>query len=312
MVAVVVSAAFIVFLLIPEGIFRLIFGLFISPQSFVLTRTEKAYRAVLITILPFVLAWTFSWYVPAVRTYPFPIRANSVQQRRQDYKTVAEGLYSDTDFAKLGDNFWHATTRCARRQSRLIFWYFLFVVGESVLVGALVARYPKLKGKRTKWIGDKFLTAYISQWHPLLRPKDKTTIVQVDLLCDNDTLYQGEMIDYFLRDGELSGILLKNPRRFDRVPYIKAKENGEKPDPNEYWRSIPSISLYFLADKILNVNINYTTTSKMVRDIEAAQKFVRKALPPDVGKVTLSVEKGPEQKIGAGSENHVSKPPVTG
>lgn len=300
MLALIVSATFIVYLLIPEGIFRLVFGLFISSRNFVLTRTEKAYRAVLITILPFLLAWFCSWYVPLPRTYPFPIRDNSVQQRRSDYRAVFAGFYSDSEFVKLGNDFWPAVTRCARRQGRLVSWYFLLVGLESLGIGMLVASYPKLKDPRLKWISNSFLTAYISQWHPLL-PKRDDIIVQVDILCTNDLLYQGELLDYFLKDGELSGMILKDPRRFDRTGYLKEKDAGNKPDTKAFWRPIPSKNLYFLADKIVNVNLTYLTPSPQVQDLVAVEKFLMETLRGRMGKLTLSVKR-------PGSENPSSPP----
>lgn len=238
-----------------------------------------------------------------MRTYPFPVEENSAQQRRADYKTISAGFYSDSEFAKLGDEFWHAATRCARRQARLVSWYFLFVGLESFAIGVLVSNYPKLKSERLKWISNSFLTAYISQWHPLL-PKREDIVVQIDILCTNDVLYQGELLDYFLKDGELSGIILKTPRRFDRVAYLKEKEAGNKPEAKDYWRSIPSKNLYFLADKIVNMNLTYLTPSEQIQDLEAVQKFLMETLRKEVGKLTLSVER-------PGSENPPSHVPPT-
>ncbi len=211
MIALVFSAFFVLYLLVPEAVFRLIFGFFIPSRSFVLTRTEKAYRAVIITILPFLVAWGLSWYVPGPRSWPFPVKENSVQQRRADYREVTSAFYSDAEFTKEGKEFWHAATRCSRRQARLISWYILLVSAEALSMGLIAANYPKLENKLLIWVSNSFLTAYISQWHPLL-PK-VGTIVQVDILCVNDTLYQGELVDYFLKDGELVGIILNCYRR---------------------------------------------------------------------------------------------------
>jgi hypothetical protein len=303
-IALVFSALFTVYLLVPEAIFRLIFGLFIPPRAFVLTRIEKAYRAVLITILPFLIAWGLSWYAPGYgpQNFPFRVTQDSVQQRRSDYKIVAAAFYSDTEFAKEGNQFWPAATRCARRQARLVFWYLSFVGLEALCMGLVAANYPKLENPILKWISNWFLSTYISQWHPLL-PKGGSDIVQVDILCSNEGLYQGELVDYFLKDGELSGIILQNPRRFDRPRYIKAKEEAEKKaeakpvEPKDYWRKIPSESLYFFADKILNINLTYLNPKSVKTFL--AQEFQNIQLK-------VSVRERPPDKL---SEKPPEKPP---
>jgi hypothetical protein len=302
MIALVFSALFTIYLLVPEAVFRLVFGFFIPSRSFVLTRTEKAYRAAIITVFPFLIAWGLTWYAPGPRSFPFPVKENSVQQRRADYKEVSAAFYSDVEFTREGKEFWHAVTRCSRRQARLVSWYILLVGFEALFIGLLAANYPKLKNKGLKWISNSFLTAYISQWHPLL-PKHGP-IVQVDILCADHTLYQGELSDYFLKDGELSGIILKKPRRFDRPAYLKAKEEATKQGESKtvdlkiFWRPIPSQHLYFFADKILNINLTYLTASDESTKPDAFEKFLEETSPfKGVGKLTVEVEKPlPEKK----------------
>ena len=83
---------------------------------------------------------------------------------------------------------------------------------------------------------------------------DPNTTVQADILCTNDTLYQGTVSQYFVQGGRLTGIFLREPKRFDREPYLKAKSEGLNPDKEKFWRPIPSENLYFFADKIYNLN----------------------------------------------------------
>lgn len=118
-------------------------------------------------------------------------------------------------------------------------------------------------------------------------------LVQVDILSVNDTLYQGELLDYFLRDGELSGIILKKPRRFDTPAYINAKAKDNKIEPKSFWRPIPSQNLYFFADKILNINLTYLTVSDESPNLGAVEKFLEGIGPlaENVGKLTVSIEK---------------------
>jgi hypothetical protein len=302
--AVVFSVLLTLYLIVPEAIFRTIFGYFIPPRNFVLTRTETAYRAVLVTLLPFSLALASSWYLPVVRDWPFPIKHNTVELRRTDYKTVVAGLYSEAEFRQSQKEFWHALTRGIRRQGRLALWYFLFVAFEACLLGRLASDYAKLRSNSVyTWFADRVLFQFISEWHPLLTPYLNLlpgTVVQADILCTNDTLYQGIVSEHFVQDGKLSGIILDQPRRFERKLYLQAKDDakqgGKPPDKKDYWIPIPSENLYFFADKILNMNLTYLSPAGTLADSTAVKNFIVEVLSRSaggVGRVTVSVN--PEQ-----------------
>jgi hypothetical protein len=290
----VFSILLTVYLIIPEAIFRFFFGFFIPTRTYVLTRTETAFRAVLISFFPFCLAMWLSWDIPGPRSWPLPVEQNSAQQRRADYKTVTSGFYSEAEFAKSTNAFWPALTRCSRRQARLAFWYFLLVAGEATLLGFFASRYASYSGKPFyRWLSDRILSPYISQWHPLLtQDLLPGTVVQADILCTNDTLYQGTVSQYFMKEGELSGIILQKPRRFDRDPYLRAKSEGAKPEKKDYWISIPSQHLYFFADKIVNMNLSYVTVAGTVASSAAVEKFLAEEFSPltkSLGKLRVSV-----------------------
>jgi hypothetical protein len=294
--ALVFSALLTLYLIVPEGIFRFTFGIYIPARSFTLTRVETAYRAALVSFLPFWMALGLCWGVPVSNRFPFPVRQNSVQQRRADYKLVASALYSEKEFEKYQTAFWPAFTRCARRQSRLCFWYFFLIGLEGLGLGYLASKYAKYQHVITyRWLSDRLLSPYISQWHPLLLTSRlvPNTIVQADILCSNDVLYQGNVSEYFLSEGELSGIIIKQPRRFNRDHYLEAKESGEKlPRKEDYWVPIPSQHLYFFADKIVNLNLSYVTEKASP---QAVEKFLAEELPftQELGKLSVSVEEGP-------------------
>jgi hypothetical protein len=295
-VALVFSVFLTVYLIIPEAIFRVIFGWFLPTKEFVLTRTDTAYRAVLVSLFPFVIALGLCWCVPGPRNCPFPVNQNTVQLRRSDYKVVAAALYSEAEYSKSPVEFWHAFTRCSRRQARLVSWYFPLVALEGLLSGLLAVNFSKFKGNRYyTWLADKFLFIYISKWHPLLTPYlDPDTQVQADILCTNDTLYQGYVSQYFLKDGQLSGIILSAPKRFNRQPYLEAKNAGTKPNKSDYWVPIPSKSLIFLADKIFNMNVTYVPVSGKIANAASVEEFLAAEFTPfekGLGKLTVSVEK---------------------
>jgi hypothetical protein len=134
-----------------------------------------------------------------------------------------------------------------------VIWYVFLVVLEALLAGWLASNFAKYKGNRYyKWLSDKFLFPYISEWHPLLTPYLlPDTKVRADILCTNNILYQGEVAQHFLREGQLSGIILSNPRRFERDKYSSAKKDegkneGKKVDKEDYWIIIPSRNSIFL------------------------------------------------------------------
>lgn len=304
MLAVILSVLLTLYLIVPEAIFRTIFGYFIPPRNFVLTRTETAYRAVLVTILPFSLTLAASWYLPVVSDIPFPVNHNTVEERRTDYKTVIAGLYSESEFKASKEEFWHAFTRCSRRQGRLVLWYFFLVGLEACVVGWLASKYARFSRNRVyRWLADRVLFPFISEWHPLLSPYLHLlpgTVAQADILCTNDTLYQGIVSEYFVQDGKLSGIILDQPRRFERKLYLQAKEEaksgGKKPDKNDYWIPIPSENLYFFPDKIINMNLTYLSPPGTPADSTAVKNLILDVLRRsgvDLDTVTVSV--GPEE-----------------
>jgi hypothetical protein len=83
----------------------------------------------------------------------------------------------------------------------------------------------------------------VNEWHVLLThfnfpSKPKRTVV-ADLLTQENHLYQGDIADYFTNsDGALSGVVLENPRRFDRPGYSNAKDKGGAIDVEDYWKDI--------------------------------------------------------------------------
>ena len=295
MLALLFSALLTVYVIVPEAIFRFVVIFHISARKFVLTRTETAYRAVLIAFFPFWIAVALTWYVPIANSWPFPNQQNSSTGRRADYKTVASALYSEAEYSNVRAVFWNALTRCARRQARLAFWYFLLIAIEAYVVGRFAAGYARSdETKVYKYLRDRFLAPYISHWPPLLDVGQ----VQADVLCADGTLYQGTLGDYFLRiDGELSGVVLQGPpRRFNRAQYLKVKDSGKVLNKENYWSEIPSQNLYFLADKILNMNLNYITKSTRIQSLSAANEYLARELSQlaeRLGKLRISVGEKP-------------------
>ena len=116
MLAVLFSLFLTLYLIIPEAIFRAIFGWYVPPRNFVLSRVETAYRALLVALFPLVFAWVGCWYLPIMRTVPFSVKGNTVETRRSDYKAVISALYSEQEYRGSTKEFWPAFTRSSRRQ----------------------------------------------------------------------------------------------------------------------------------------------------------------------------------------------------
>jgi len=178
---------------------------------------------------------------------------------------------------------------------------------EAFSFGYLSKSYGKFQqnSPRYRWIADTFLLPNISEWYPLLTDftfSHKPTRIKADILCD-DTLYQGTVAKHFLdKDGKLSGIILTDPLRFDRRAYLLAKDAGQKPKADDYWREIPSAKLYFFADRISNLNLSYDA-------IEADEaillgyvgKVLKKGLSPKRISITVEIQPSPE-KPGSASD----------
>lgn len=291
MLALVSSLLLVIYLLIPEAAFRLIFNLFVPVRNLPLSRTETLYRAAFIAGVPFLFAYLMVWFVPFAQQHPFHLD-DTVQLRRADYKVLVSAMYSEQEFSKSKAEFWPALTRASRRQGRLLAWYLIWVISLALVMGFIARNIPhwrKNKGKSRykllNLVSDKLLFPYISPWHVLLTAfMVPGSTIQADILCVDGSLYKGQVEEHFLEEGHLLGIILTDPFRFDRSAYLREKEAGRRPDKNRYWTSIPSANLYFFADKILNMNLRYANPAGM-------KEFIAQQLG-NAG-ISITVDAGP-------------------
>jgi len=264
LIALAASLVLTLYLLIPSSIFRLIFGFFVPLRSFVRSRGEEVFQGVMSTVVPLALTLVLVWTISPFDGHPFTF-SDTAQVRRADYKLVASALYSEGVFRQSGDAFWKAMTRTGRRQGRFLVWYYLLVIAEGMTVGVLSVSYPALTGRRWynrcyKWSAEKVLLPNISEWHVLLTPfffKDKSTVVRVDILCVDNTLYRGKVVQHSLdKEGQLAGLIITEAKRYARDLYLRDQEKGPV-KKEDYWRLIPGAKLYIFGDKILNLNLTY-------------------------------------------------------
>ncbi len=167
--------------------------------------------------------------------------------------------------------YWAALNQVIRRQARFLIWYYALVLLEAWVCALLTRNYGKwrdsLTGKRQQvylWMAEKILLPAVSEWHllltPLSYPPHPAREVWVDVLTTIDILYNGHVVNFFLdKEGELSGIFLKYPRRFDRQGYLRDAEKGVAAGTDSYWRKVPSSNLYIPNEKIVNLNVRYLT-----------------------------------------------------
>lgn len=304
MIALASSVLFALYFLFPQAIFTFVFAKFVPLRTLVRSRLEELNDALVLLFLTFILAYLLVWHIPGFGSFPFGFQ-DSPELRTRDYGRVVSTLASDTQLSKNDPGFWDAFGRCCKRQGRLLTWYYFFLVAEALTFGFLARNYGRHKGRTYRWIADTFLLPNISEWYPLLTAftfPDENTKVMADLLCD-DTLYRGTVAKHFLdKDGKLSGIILTEPKRFDRHGYLLAKDAGEKPNKEAYWRDIPSAKLHLFADHISNLNLNYEpprADEGVLR--EYLQKILRQRLPTRM-KVTFGVQ---QHKPDTGEEKQI-------
>lgn len=260
MIALAASIVLALYVIIPGLLFRSISQLFVPLRIVSGSRTEEATRAVLTSVLPFLIALLVVWYVPFANQ--FPSHASYPELRASDYKLVASCLYSEQEFTHSGQAFWAALNRTWHRQSLFLFWYYSLTVATALCLAFLAGSYGQLESNRLySWFADKFLFPRISEWHPLLTPfifADKRTVVRADILTTTDNLYRGTVSAHFIdSSGKLTGLILTDALRFDRRGFVHDSDAGDRPQPSDYWREIPGAKLYLFADKIVNLNLNY-------------------------------------------------------
>jgi hypothetical protein len=292
-IALLVSFLFAAYLLVPNGLFRFVLGLYVPLRVFQDRKTEDLTRAVVTLVAVFALALLAVWYIPGIKSYPFNF-PDSGPLRVSDYRTVFGGLYSELIYKESGTQFWDALSRTVRRQARFITWYYLLVIAWAASSGWLSTNYYRLRQKSLySHFADFYLLPHITQWYVLLTPfvVGPGTIVEADVLMTDDKLYRGDVAQHFLdKDGNLSGLFLANPTRFDRRSYLRDRDAWGFTRPMSfYWHAIPSAKLYLVADKILNLNLTYSSPAAIARGVERFLSELQKKQP-----ISVSVNLDPE------------------
>ncbi len=138
----------------------------------------------------------------------------------------------------------------------------------------------------------------------------------VDVLITEDHLYQGDVTNYFLdNEGTLSGLILGNSRRFDRIGYLRDKEKDSSIKSEDYWRDIPSAGdstpiLYIAREKILNLNLRYPLAVPSETAIAAATELLKEGMKVEISPVSPAPDVHRRGKfLAVPEEQPIPKPP---
>ncbi|MGD0930837.1 MAG: hypothetical protein ABR902_09310 [Candidatus Korobacteraceae bacterium] len=263
MVALAASIAIAVYLLVPHALFRVLLGRFVPLRAFQESKAEEFTNASVTLIVIFLCSVFLVHHTPYLKSHPFPCSDN-LASRRSDYQRVASAIYSEKEF-RNDDAFWGALWRTLDRQGRFLTWYYLLVLLFSIGATLSMKFYGALQKNRFFSVAVRFvILPYVSQWYALLTPflfSDKSTVVTADVLMTDQVLYRGEVVEYFLDGaGDLSGLILGSPRRFDKRAQLREREQwGTARDTADFWRDILSAKLYLVASQIVNLNLTYAS-----------------------------------------------------
>ena len=290
MLALAASLLVALLLVIPELLQRAAISFFIPLKTIDRSRSEQLARSLFSVLLPLgaTLALVHSFRPLHDRVFSQYISGAGLSVRT-DAKTLFSSLASDEVFRKVGDAFYLALGREWASMWRFLLIFYALCIAIGVSIGVATLNYGQIRSwserhsytQWLRWLINKLLLERVSFWHALLTSfalGDKSGEIVLDVLASNDILYQGVSFQYFLdSDAKLAGIILKNPRRFSRKEYEQAKAEGPNRmlNKSDYWRPIPSESLFIFANTIVNININYQLKRSLA---DVLQKFVSQAL----------------------------------
>ena len=269
MIALVAGFLLVAYLLAPGAIYRLTFSFYISSKRFQRTRTEEVVFSVLVTVIPFLLAWILLDQTP-LGGYP---AIHSSIAKREAYRSILSSLLSDN--ARDSSALIAAYLRAAAEQSRFIAILWLLCAVEGWVTGRVIRRYGDYPDRSfLRAFCDRFLLKNVSEWQVLfttlsLRSDDPRTVVEIDALSNLNILYRGRLVNWFTdQDGKLEGIFLINAQRFRRDQIARDRASNIIKGNEEYWTAVPGSNLYLVASTLANYNIRYVEPS----DIEFVEQ----------------------------------------
>jgi hypothetical protein len=268
MIALLASALLGLYILIPDLLFRRVTSWFTPLKKFQRTKIEEVVFGIFVAALPICATWILSTSFWFVGHHPFALDEGK-EARMADYRTLILAADSDSYFKENADKVWTAVAHIEKRQLRFLTWASLMLFLEIGIWIFLTYNYARFRRfKSYNWFANKILLKRLSEWHMLLStynfPKNENRYVLVDAMSDGH-LYQGSLAEKFLDiDGNLSGILLKDARRYKFAEHEEDRKNNKlKTGSDAYWSTIKSGNLYISFAKISNLNIHYKLPKKV-------------------------------------------------
>jgi hypothetical protein len=186
--------------------------------------------------------------------------------------------------------------RSVERLFPFTFWFYVLLAVEIATVfkiGRDYWKYPERSWRKRMF--RKLVIPNVSEWPGLFDgflafPRSAGTFARVDILTDGDKLYSGRVDDYMTgQNGELTGILLADARRYDRKKLEVDRSNGCKKDVDSYWRDIPNVAFYQPASRILNINFSYDFKNP-AKALEALAYLQAKSQPAPPVEIESSID----------------------
>ena len=283
MIAIVAGFLLVAYLLAPGAIYRLTFSSYISSKRFQRTRTEEVVFSVLVTLIPFVLAWILLLHTPLGG---YPAIHGSIG-KREAYRAILSSLLSDTTHGSPA--LLSAYLRATSEQARFVAVLWLLCAAEGWLTGRVIRSYGDYAdGSFLRSFCDRFLLKNVSEWQVLfttlsLRSNDPRTVVEIDALSTLNVLYRGRLVNWFTdQTGQLEGIFLINAQRFRREQIARDRASNIIKDNEAYWAPVPGSNLYLVASTLANYNIRYVEPSDIeFVEQELGENVVITPLPPE-------------------------------
>jgi hypothetical protein len=297
MIALLASALLGLYILVPDLLFRRITSWFTPLKKFQRTKTEEFVFGVFVAVIPICLAWGLSLTVGFIGNHPFELHEEK-ELRESDYQTLILAADNDSYFKENADKVWAAVAHIERRQLRFLTWTYLMLLVEIGVWILLTYNYARLrKFKLYNFLATKILLRRVSEWHILLStynfPKKENRFVLIDVMSDG-TLYQGALAEKFLDvNGNLSGILLKEARRYKFAEHEEDRKCKQLKPSESYWATIASGNLYIPFGKITNLNIHYKlpkeAEQKKLQDVAVTLTDLRQIVK-NAGKANFKIE----------------------
>jgi hypothetical protein len=288
-------------LVIPEIVQSAILKRYFTPKTTDRSKTDQLARSLFSVLIPlFVTAYFFHrfGFLHHVALHQY-YEATGVSPR-SDLKTLFSCLASDDLFKQAGDGFYVVLNRIWHSFLPMLWVFYALNIAVALGIGFSTQNYGVIRGWSerhwyARWLRiilNWFLLERVNFWQAILTPfvlSDKSATIMLDVLVSNGVLYQGVSDQLFFdSDGKLAGIILKNPRRFERDELKAAKASGAVVNKEDYWRTIPSEILFIVASTILNININYVTKKPVQQLRLQIENFLAQALKQQQIKISIT------------------------